>query len=117
MLMAWVLSEAQIALYFVFTPLQSLDPVVNTTPIPPIPISRGAPRGPGGTECSLPQGAGAVLLGDPPKQDPVKEHASALDRRPRRCCLRRWVLHLVWILHFLLFTIFYFFSTGEGRVS
>ena len=43
----------QIALYFVFT-LQSLDPAVNTTPVPPIPISRGAPRGPGETQCSLP---------------------------------------------------------------
>ena len=81
----------QIALYFVFI-LQSLDPVVNTTPVPPIPISRGAPRGSGETQCSLPTRTGAVLLGEPPKQGPVKEHASALDWRPRRCCLRWWVL-------------------------
>lgn len=44
----------QIALYFLFTSLQSLDPVVNTTPIPSIPISRGPLRGPGETQCSLP---------------------------------------------------------------
>lgn len=43
----------QIALYFLFTSLQSLDPVVNTTPIPSIPISRGPLRGARRTSVSM----------------------------------------------------------------